>query len=69
MKIIHKLGLPYMGSKRRLAKPILGYILKHNPNTKYLYDVFGGGGKKVIERLFSNTKDISEKIYAQGTLF
>ena len=51
MKIIHKLGLPYMGSKRKLAKPIIDYILKHNPDTKYFYDVFGGSGAMSFEAI------------------
>ena len=50
-KPIHKLGLPYMGSKRKLAKPIIDYILKHNLNTKYFYDVFGGGGAMSLEAI------------------
>jgi hypothetical protein len=29
------IGIPYMGSKRKLAKPIIDYILSNNPNTKY----------------------------------
>ncbi len=44
MEYITKLGLPYMGSKRKLAKPIVDFILKNNPKTKYAYDLFGGGG-------------------------
>lgn len=39
-----KLGLNYMGSKRRLAPKILNEISKYNPNISYLYDLFGGGG-------------------------
>lgn len=38
------IGLPYMGSKRKIAKDIVDVILAENPNTKYVYDVFGGGG-------------------------
>ena len=45
------LGIPYMGSKRKLAKPILDYILTHTPNTKYFYDLFGGGGAVTFEAL------------------
>jgi len=45
------LGIPYMGSKRKLAKSIIDYILKHNPNTKYFYDVFGGGGAMSFEAI------------------
>ena len=33
------LGLPYMGSKRKLAPKILTYILKNNPKAKYFYDL------------------------------
>ena len=45
------LGLPYMGSKRKLAKPIIDYILANNPNTKYFFDLFGGGGAISFEAL------------------
>ena len=38
-----KLGIPYMGSKRKLAHKIINKILLDNPNTKYFYDLFGGG--------------------------
>ena len=44
-------GIPYMGSKRKLAKPIIDYILANNPNTKYIYDLFGGGGAISFEAL------------------
>ena len=42
--MITKLGLPYMGSKRKLASKIINKIMADNPNTKYIYDLFGGGG-------------------------
>lgn len=42
--MIEALGLPYMGSKRKLAPRIMYYIISHNPKCKYLYDLFGGGG-------------------------
>jgi adenine-specific DNA methylase len=42
--MITKLGIPYMGSKRKIAKPILDFIIRNNPNCKYIYDLFGGGG-------------------------
>jgi site-specific DNA-adenine methylase len=42
--MINELGMPYMGGKRKLAKPILDYICFQNPNAKYFYDLFGGGG-------------------------
>ena len=43
------LGIPYMGSKRKLAPKIINYILKENPNAKYFYDLFGGGGAVSFE--------------------
>lgn len=46
-----KLGLPYMGSKRKLSKRIVDRILQDNPNTKYVYDLFGGGGAVSFELL------------------
>lgn len=33
-----KLGLPYMGSKRKLSKRIVDKILQDNPNCKYVYE-------------------------------
>jgi len=39
-----KLGLPYMGSKRKLAKPLIDFMLKQNPKANYFFDLFGGGG-------------------------
>jgi len=38
------LGIPYMGSKRKLAFEIVNLIISENPNCKYFYDLFGGGG-------------------------
>ena len=32
-----------MGSKRKLAPKILNKIMQDNPDTKYFYDLFGGG--------------------------
>jgi len=46
-----KLGLPYMGSKRKLASSIIDHILEENPSTKYIYDVFGGGGAISFEAM------------------
>ena len=45
------MAIPYMGSKRKLAKPILDYICAQNPNAKYFYDLFGGGGAISFEAL------------------
>lgn len=38
------LGLPYMGSKRKLASAILAAIYKRHPKMTNFYDLFGGGG-------------------------
>ena len=62
MGYIPKLGLSYMGSKRILAKHIIDHILEKNPNCKYIYDLFGGGGaisfeamqRKQIKKVFYN---------------
>jgi site-specific DNA-adenine methylase len=43
------LGIPYMGSKRKIAKPLIDYMLNRNPNAKYFYDLFGGGGAMSFE--------------------
>lgn len=46
-----KLGIPYMGSKRRIAGKIVDHILSENPDCKYVYDLFGGGGAISFEFL------------------
>jgi len=56
-----RLGMPYMGSKRKLAKPILDEILQANPKTKYFYDLFGGGAAISFEAL--KRKKIKKVIY------
>ena len=38
------LGVPYMGSKRKIASKLLDFIVINNPSCKYFYDLFGGGG-------------------------
>lgn len=45
------LGIPYMGSKRKLVSKIISHIKKYNPNCKYFYDLFGGGGAVSLEAL------------------
>ncbi len=39
-----KLGIPYMGSKRKLAPDILDFIIRRHPDLTDFYDLFGGGG-------------------------
>jgi len=38
------LGIPYMGSKRKLAKDILHFITQRHSGMTDFYDLFGGGG-------------------------
>ena len=47
-----------MGSKRVLAEPIINHIIDHNPNVKYLYDLFGGGGAISFEAVQRKQFDI-----------
>jgi site-specific DNA-adenine methylase len=49
-----------MGSKRKLAEPIIDYILENNPNCKYFYDLFGGGGAMSFKAL---QRPQIEKVY------
>lgn len=54
-----------MGSKRKIASKIVDEILDKHPNTKYVYDLFGGGGaisfefmqRKQIKKVFYNEYD------------
>jgi len=46
-----KLGIPYMGSKRQIAGKIVDFVLRENPNCKYVWDLFGGGGALSFEFL------------------
>src|ERR1035437_7630129 len=42
-KLITRLGIPYMGSKRRLSHEIITFIQKRHPEANEFYDIFGGG--------------------------
>lgn len=59
--MIRQLGLPYMGSKRKIASQIVDEILDKHPNTKYVYDLFGGGGAISFE--FMQRKQIKKVFY------
>jgi site-specific DNA-adenine methylase len=37
-------GLPYMGSKRKIAADLIRYMANANPDAVHFYDLFGGGG-------------------------
>ena len=41
---IEQLRIPYMGSKRKIAKQLFEKMLEIKPNAKYFFDLFGGGG-------------------------
>ena len=56
-----ELGIPYMGSKRKLAKKIVNHIIEYNPNTKYICDLFGGGGAISFE--FLQRQKIKKVVY------
>jgi site-specific DNA-adenine methylase len=55
-----KLGIPYMGSKRKIAKNVLDKCLELAPDTKYFYDLFGGGGAISFEAL---QRDQIQKVF------
>ena len=38
------LGIPYMGSKRKIAPDLIQYMANANPSAVHFYDLFGGGG-------------------------
>ena len=58
---IKGLGLPYLGSKRKIAKDLLDFMLAKNPNACYFYDLFGGGGAVTFEAI--SRDEIKEVVY------
>ena len=50
-----------MGSKRRLSCEIADHILMAHPNTKYVWDLFGGGGAISFE--FLQRRQIERVVY------
>ena len=50
-----------MGSKRRLSKDIVDHILTAHPNTKYVWDLFGGGGSISFD--FLQRRQIERVVY------
>ena len=50
-----------MGSKRRLSREIVDHILTAHPNTKYVWDLFGGGGAISFE--FLQRRQIERVVY------
>ena len=61
MKIKEGLGIPYMGSKRKLAPKIVQKILKDNPDARFFYDLFGGGG--AISFIALQHKQLKKVVY------
>jgi len=55
------LGIPYMGSKRKIARKIVNHIIEFNKNIKYVYDLFGGGGAISFE--FLQRQQIKKVVY------
>ena len=49
----HPIGLPYQGSKRKVAKKIVEIIKQNFGVDNTIYDVFGGGGAITAECLIS----------------
>ena len=54
-----KLGIPYMGSKRKLASDILSKITARHQGITDFYDLFGGGGSIS----FTAIRDYRFKVY------
>lgn len=44
-------GIPYMGSKRKIAPHIVKTLISRHPEATHFYDVFGGGGAISLEAL------------------
>ena len=43
------IGLPYVGSKKKIAKKLIGIIKQNFGTDKTIYDLFGGGGAITLE--------------------
>jgi site-specific DNA-adenine methylase len=54
-------GIPFMGSKRKLADKIIFHNMEHNPKCGYFYDLFGGGGAISFQAL--QQKRIKKVVY------
>lgn len=46
-------GLPYIGSKKKIAKKIVQLIIQNFGDNKKVYDIFGGGGAITAECIIS----------------
>lgn len=61
IKTLPWLGLPYKGSKRRYVQEYVNFALGLFPKTKYVYDLFGGGG--AVSLAFLQAKQIKKVFY------
>ena len=48
------IGLPYVGSKKKISKKIVGIIKQNFGVSKKVYDIFGGGGAITAELLVNS---------------
>lgn len=48
------LGLPYVGSKRKISKKIVELIKQNYGTDKTVYDLFGGGGAVTLECMIND---------------
>lgn len=46
-------GLPYIGSKKKISKKIVAIIMQNFGKDKVVYDIFGGGGAITFECLIN----------------
>jgi hypothetical protein len=44
-------GIPYMGSKRKLAYWLISFLIRENPQARHFFDLFGGGGAVSFEAI------------------
>lgn len=51
-------GLPYVGSKKKVSKKIAQIIAQNFGNDKPVYDLFGGGGAVSLELMLNGFKDV-----------
>ena len=51
-------GLPYVGSKKKISKKIAQIIAQNFGTDKPVYDLFGGGGAVSLELMLNGFKDV-----------
>ena len=55
-------GLPYVGSKKKISKKIVEIIKQNFGTDKTVYDLFGGGGAITAELLINNMNVVYNEI-------